>query len=99
MNVGHAIIKLRKEKNLSQEQLAFDSGISRHFMYRIENNLKLVNSLSIKPSAIFVAAEKSQFIPYPFDISLILNQSFNQTVQGKTRFIYIEKPTIKKIFT
>jgi len=58
---------LRKEKNLSQEQLAFDSGISRHFMYRIENNLasptvttleKLSNALSLNPSDILIEAEK-----------------------------------------
>lgn len=66
MNVGQAIINLRKEKHLSKEQLAFDSGISRHFMYRIENNLasptvktleKLSVALLVPPSAILSAAE------------------------------------------
>lgn len=66
MNVGQAIIKMRKERNLSQEQLAFDSGISRHFMYRIENNLasptvktleKLATALNAKPSEILSEAE------------------------------------------
>lgn len=66
MNVGQAIINLRKEKHLSQEQLAFDSGVSRHFMYRIENNLasptvktleKLALALSVKPSVILNEAE------------------------------------------
>ncbi|MDD7416201.1 MAG: helix-turn-helix transcriptional regulator [Treponemataceae bacterium] len=67
MNVGQAIIKLRKQKNVSQEQLAYDAGISRHFMYRIENNLasptvntleKLSTALSIKASIILIEAEK-----------------------------------------
>ena len=67
MNVGQAIIIIRKEKHLSQEQLAFDAGISRHFMYRIENNLasptvktleKLAEALSIKPSNILLKAEE-----------------------------------------
>lgn len=31
MNVGQAIINLRKEKQISQEKLAFEAGISRHF--------------------------------------------------------------------
>ena len=66
MNVGQAIINLRKERHLSQEQLAFDSGISRHFMYRIENNLasptvktleKLAEVLAILPSKILSDAE------------------------------------------
>ena len=67
MNVGQAIIKLRKEKNMSQETLAFEAGISRHFMYRLENNLasptvktleKIADTLKIMPSAILAEAEK-----------------------------------------
>ena len=67
MNVGQAIINLRKEKQISQETLAFEAGISRHFMYRLENNLasptvktleKISLALSIKPSAILLDAEK-----------------------------------------
>lgn len=68
MNIGQAIITIRKEKNLSQEQLAFEAGISRHFMYRLENNLasptiktleKLSAALNIKPSEILLEAEKN----------------------------------------
>ena len=67
MNVGQAIINLRKEKQISQETLAFEAGISRHFMYRLENNLasptvktleKISLALSIKPSVILLEAEK-----------------------------------------
>lgn len=66
MNVGEAVIKLRKERSLSQEQLAFDAGISRHFMYRIENNLasptvktleKLAAALNVPTSKILAEAE------------------------------------------
>lgn len=66
MNVGKAIIALRKEKHLSQEQLAFAAGVSRHFMYRIENNLasptvktleKLATALSVQPSDILKHAQ------------------------------------------
>ena len=69
MNVGQSIISLRKSKNLSQEQLAFDSGISRHFMYRLENNLasptvktleKLAEAMHIQPSEILVLAQTLQ---------------------------------------
>ena len=66
MNVGEALVKLRKEKHLSQEQLAFAAGVSRHFMYRLENNLasptvktleKLADALSVQPSDILLHAE------------------------------------------
>ncbi|MBQ5450084.1 MAG: helix-turn-helix domain-containing protein, partial [Treponema sp.] len=45
----------------------FEAGISRHFMYRLENNLasptiktleKLSAALNIRPSAILLEAEK-----------------------------------------
>jgi transcriptional regulator with XRE-family HTH domain len=66
MNVGEALVSLRKEKHLSQEQLAFEAGVSRHFMYRLENNLasptvktleKLATALSVQPSDILLHAE------------------------------------------
>lgn len=66
MNVGEALVSLRKEKHLSQEQLAFEAGVSRHFMYRLENNLasptvktleKLADALSVQPSDILLHAE------------------------------------------
>ena len=67
MNVGQAIINLRKEKQMSQETLAFEAGVSRHFMYRLENNLasptvntleKIAAALKIMPSLILGEAEK-----------------------------------------
>lgn len=66
MNVGQAIISLRKEKQISQEQLAYSAGISRHFMYRLENNLasptvktleKLASALAVQPSDILSVAQ------------------------------------------
>ncbi len=67
MDLGKAIVELRKRNGLSQEQLAFDAGVSRHYMYKIENNLasptvksleKLAAALKIKPSMIFLTAEQ-----------------------------------------
>lgn len=67
MDLGKAIVELRKRNGLSQEQLAFDAGVSRHYMYKIENNLasptvksleKLAVALKIKPSIIFLTAEQ-----------------------------------------
>lgn len=67
MDLGKAIVELRKRNGLSQEQLTFDAGVSRHYMYKIENNLasptvksleKLAAALKIKPSIIFLTAEQ-----------------------------------------
>lgn len=67
MDLGKAIVELRKRNGLSQEQLAFDAGVSRHYMYKIENNLasptvksleKLAAALKIKLSIIFLTAEQ-----------------------------------------
>ncbi|MCI5829136.1 MAG: helix-turn-helix transcriptional regulator [Treponema sp.] len=66
MNIGQAIIVLRKQKSLSQEKLAFESEISRHYMYELENNKscptvqtleKIANVLDIKVSELIQKAE------------------------------------------
>ena len=67
MNVGAATIQLRKKHNLSQEKLAAEAEISRHYMYKLENNLasptvhtlqKLAVVLKIQPSDILHLAER-----------------------------------------
>ena len=66
MNIGQAIIVLRKQKSLSQEKLAFESELSRHYMYELENNKscptvqtleKIANVLDIKVSELIQKAE------------------------------------------
>lgn len=66
MNLGQAIVILRKQRNLSQEQLAFNADISRHFMYRLENNRasptvktleKIGAALGLQPSEILLEAQ------------------------------------------
>ena len=66
MNIGQAIIVLRKQKSLSQEKLAFESEISRHYMYELENNKscptvqtleKIANVLDIKVSELIQKVE------------------------------------------
>lgn len=64
--LGKAIIQLRKEKNISQEAFAFDSGIDRRYMSDIENgkrNLsidiieRISSNLGLKISELFAIAE------------------------------------------
>lgn len=67
MNIGKAIVFLRKEKKISQEGLATKSNLSRHYMYRLENNkasptintlVKISGVLSIPVSELIAQAEK-----------------------------------------
>lgn len=64
--IGKAIVKLRKQRGLSQEKFANESGIDRRYMSDIENgkrNLsldvieRLARSLYITPSELFSIAE------------------------------------------
>jgi transcriptional regulator with XRE-family HTH domain len=67
MNIGKAIVLLRKEKKISQEGLATESKLSRHYMYKLENNkasptintlVKISEVLSIPVSELIALAEK-----------------------------------------
>lgn len=60
--IGMKIQKLRKERGLSQEDLAFEAGIARHHLSRIENantSLKvstliaIAEALNVKPGDLF----------------------------------------------
>jgi transcriptional regulator with XRE-family HTH domain len=63
---GEALREIRKEKGISQEQLALDSGLDRTYVSLIERGtqsptirsvLKLANILGVKPSEIIVRME------------------------------------------
>lgn len=64
--LGKAIIKLRKERNLSQETFAYESGIDRRYMSDIENGKRNVSldileriaaQLNITISGLFLVVE------------------------------------------
>jgi transcriptional regulator with XRE-family HTH domain len=64
---GRAAREIRKERGLSQEQTALDSGIDRAYVGHIERAtkmpttmtvFKLASALGVRPSAIFARAEK-----------------------------------------
>lgn len=63
---GATIRELRKEKKLSQEKLAFESGLDRSFLSLVESGRKLpslvtifqiAHGLNILPSRIFAIVE------------------------------------------
>ena len=51
MNVGRAIIELRKEKDLSQGELAEGVGISQSYLSQIENGHKEASTNLVKKMA------------------------------------------------
>lgn len=65
--IGQAIVQLRKQKNLSQEQLALQADVDRRYMSDIENGKRNVSIdileriskvLEKKVSELLVIAEK-----------------------------------------
>ncbi len=67
MNIGLTIAVLRKKKGMSQENLANETGLSRHYLYKVENNLssptlgtleKISSVLNIKVSELIDLAER-----------------------------------------
>jgi len=62
---ANKIIKLRKEKGLSQEELAFEAKIDRSYMSRIERGL--VSTSIIKISKIAKALNVEPFELLKFD--------------------------------
>lgn len=64
--VGRAIVKLRKERGISQETFAYESGIDRRYMSDIENGKRNISldileriaaQLKMPISALLVEAE------------------------------------------
>ena len=67
MNIGLTINVLRKRKGFSQEQLANESYLSRHYVYKLENNIanptistleKICKVLEISVSELISLAEQ-----------------------------------------
>jgi len=64
--LGKAVAQLRKQRNISQEQFAFDSGIARKYMSEIENGKRnisldvierLAHAFRMRPSQLFEYVE------------------------------------------
>jgi len=67
MNIGSAIREIRKEKGISQENLALKCGLSRAYIYRLEAGInsptikvleKIAIILNVKVSDIVLKAEE-----------------------------------------
>lgn len=71
--IGDVIIRLRRAKLMSQEELAFQSEIDRSYMSKIETNksepglwtlFSLANALGMKPSELVKEIEESVDIDF-----------------------------------
>jgi len=67
MDIGGAIINLRKERGVSQESLAYNASLSRNYMHRVERGKasptittleKIAQYLDIQVSDIVLEAER-----------------------------------------
>jgi transcriptional regulator with XRE-family HTH domain len=66
VDIGGAIIRIRKAKGISQESLAFDASLSRNYMHKVEAGkasptvktlMKIAECLDVKVSDIVLEAE------------------------------------------
>lgn len=60
--IGQKILKLRKEKHLSQEELSFELGVSRLSIHKWENDLMQPNLESIKLLCSYFKVDSNYFI-------------------------------------
>ncbi|MBE6349423.1 MAG: helix-turn-helix transcriptional regulator [Spirochaetaceae bacterium] len=66
MNIGKALVLLRKKQEMSQETLAIEARLSRHYIYKLEKNKasptvstleKICEILKVKVSDLIILAE------------------------------------------
>lgn len=66
---GATIVRLRKERNLSQERFAGEAGVSTRYMSDVENGIrnvsldiieKIAKQLGLSISQLFAEVEKSE---------------------------------------
>lgn len=62
--IGQAIVQLRKQKNLSQEQLALQADIDRRYMSDIENGKRNVSLDVLSKIAKYFDWRLSEFLSY-----------------------------------
>lgn len=61
---GNRVAKLRREKNISQEALAFECGINRTYIGEIERGEKTPSLITIVKIATGLGISKSELMNY-----------------------------------
>ena len=62
MNIGLTINVLRKRKGFRQEQLANESYLSRHYLYKLENNIANPTILTLEKICVVLNIKVSELI-------------------------------------
>lgn len=62
MNIGLTINVLRKRKGFSQERLANESYLSRHYLYKLENNIANPTILTLEKICVVLEMKVSELI-------------------------------------
>lgn len=86
MKIGRVICALRKERNLTQEEVALSAGTDAGYLSRIERDERLpslplleniAKSLGTQPSIIYAVAEELENPDEPKSIDRLLNIDFS----------------------
>ena len=107
MSIGERIIELRKEKNLSQQQLALALDVSRQAVSKWENDLaspdtiKLIQLADVLDTEVEYLATgvKPVYESPPIVVNIVKNPDFSQEkVVEKVVERVVEKPVIQKVY-
>jgi len=69
MNIGRAIVELRKEKGMNQYELASRADISQSYLSQIENNKKVPSTELIKKLSQKLGQPKAAVLLYALDVT------------------------------
>lgn len=88
--LGSIIVSFRKEADLSQEDLAYESGVDRSFMSKIETGQTAVSLLTLMRLGKTLGRKTSDFI-------LELERKMDEIAQGKKEPVAEEKTKPVKV--
>ena len=107
MSIGERIIELRKEKNLSQQQLALALDVSRQAVSKWENDLaspdtiKLIQLADVLDTEVEYLATgiKPVYESPPIVVNIVKKPDFSQEkMVEKIVERVVEKPVIQKVY-
>lgn len=91
MNIGTAIESVRKTKNMSQSELAFQANITQSYLSLIENNKKEPNMKILK------SISESLSVPLPF--LLLFSITKEDVPESKQESFTVIMPLIKSLLS
>jgi transcriptional regulator with XRE-family HTH domain len=90
MDLGHTITKLRKDSNITQEDLAQKCNITQAYLSQIENNKKEPNLSTLK--------DISTALSVPLPVIFFLSLENEDVPEGKRPIFNAMKPSMAGFF-